>query len=171
MGPTRNLPPSRDMGIEMDDIKRNLKMERKPRFVCKSWLSLISSPQFVKAHLLLSSTNKDYTHHRVLCEAYYSNPDVRGCSVSSLLCDSVTEALDLDYHRKIFGAHPRLGHPSDVEVKMYSLKSDSWSRIGDLQYRELFSYSAKFVKGKLHWLDKQWNIISIDLTNEKWIEV
>ncbi|PHT85807.1 hypothetical protein T459_07913 [Capsicum annuum] len=78
------------------------------RFVCKSWLSLISSPQFVKAHLLLSSTNKDYTHHRVLCEAYYSNPDVRGCSVSSLLCDSVTEALDLDYHRKIFGAHPRL---------------------------------------------------------------
>ncbi|KAM3356475.1 hypothetical protein P3S68_023189 [Capsicum galapagoense] len=78
------------------------------RFVCKSWLSLISSPQFVKAHLLLSSTNKDYTHHRVLCEDYYSNPDVRGCSVNSLLCDSVTEALDLDYHRKIFGAHPRL---------------------------------------------------------------
>ncbi|KAF3617367.1 putative GDSL esterase/lipase-like [Capsicum annuum] len=35
MGPTRNPPPSRDMGIETDEIEGKLKMERKQRFKMK----------------------------------------------------------------------------------------------------------------------------------------
>lgn len=65
----------------------------------------------------------------------------------------------------------RNGCSSPVEVKIYSLKRDSWKRIDDFQGRELLDDTAKFVNGKLHWADKQWNIISIDLADEKWAEV
>ncbi|KAM3326668.1 hypothetical protein P3S67_001794 [Capsicum chacoense] len=195
------------------------------RSVSKYWLLLISSPEFVKNHLLLSATNKNYTHHRVMIKTGNSNHDIKDCSVSSLLYDSVTEAFDLNYPGKkrddilgllhdLFLWYPSMrkyktlpsyrrnhedgfahfnfgftydelqddykvvgffpiytngqGHPSHVDVKIYSLKSDSWRRFDHLQGRELLGDSAKFVKGKLHWLDMQWNIISIDLTDEKW---
>ncbi|PHT85809.1 hypothetical protein T459_07915 [Capsicum annuum] len=70
------------------------------RSLSKSWLLLISSPEFVKNHLLLSATNKNYTHHRVMIKTGNSNHDIKDCSVSSLLYDSVTEAFDLNYPGK-----------------------------------------------------------------------
>ncbi|KAM3356476.1 hypothetical protein P3S68_023190 [Capsicum galapagoense] len=60
----------------------------------------------------------------------------------------------------VLGQGPR----SYVEVKIYSLKSDSWRCIDDCQGRLLASDFAT-------WLDDQLNIISIDLANEKWAEV
>lgn len=57
------------------------------------------------------------------------------------------------------------------DVKIYSLKSDSWKRVKDYKGVELLGDFAKFVNGKLHWLDKHWNIISMDLADEKWTEV
>ncbi|KAF3674659.1 putative F-box/kelch-repeat protein-like isoform X2 [Capsicum annuum] len=80
--------------------------------VCKSWLSLISSPEFVKNHLLLSATNKDYNHHGVmfnfarLCEP--KQQGIKDCSLTSLLNHPVTEAFDLDYPDKTLGDFPRL---------------------------------------------------------------
>ncbi|PHU21779.1 hypothetical protein BC332_06886 [Capsicum chinense] len=56
------------------------------------------------------------------------------------------------------------GPRSYVEVKIYSLKSDSWRCIDDCQGRLLANDFAT-------WLDDQLNIISIDLANEKWAEV
>lgn len=43
--------------------------------------------------------------------------------------------------------------------------------IDDFRGQELLAGTAKFVNGKLHWLDKQWNIISVDLADEKWAEL
>lgn len=47
-----------------------LKLPVKPllRFSCvsKSWLAIISSAEFVKTYLLLSASNKYYTHHGVI---------------------------------------------------------------------------------------------------------
>lgn len=60
---------------------------------------------------------------------------------------------------------------SRVEVKIFSLKRDSWRCIDDFRGQELLAGTAKFVNGKLHWLDKQWNIISVDLADEKWAEL
>ncbi|XP_055813627.1 F-box/kelch-repeat protein At3g23880-like [Solanum dulcamara] len=218
------------------------------RSVSKSWLSLISSPDFVKTHLLLSASNKDYTHHGVMIKVSNANRGVKDCSLSALLYDSVPEAFDLDYPGQIPDGYPQLvgsangliclainlfygldclilwnpsirkhkelpscrlnlnrrhqehglphftfGFAYDefqndykvvgifpiykyvslfrVEVQIYSLKSDSWKRIDDFKGRELLDDSAKFVNGKFHWLDKQWNIISIDLADEKWEKV
>ncbi|XP_019071217.2 F-box/kelch-repeat protein At3g23880 isoform X1 [Solanum lycopersicum] len=71
------------------------------RSVSKPWHFLISRPEFVKNHLLLSASNKDYTHHRVMFKvASSANYGIRDCSLSSLLHHPVTEAIDLDYPGK-----------------------------------------------------------------------
>lgn len=75
------------------------------------------------------------------------------------------------YHHK--------GLPSvGVEVKIYSLKDDSWRSIHFAQDWVQFLNCGKFVNGKLHWaninglcLHKGWNIISLDLSDEKWEKV
>ncbi|XP_060181955.1 F-box/kelch-repeat protein At3g06240-like [Lycium barbarum] len=72
------------------------------RSVSKTWLALISSPEFVKTHLSVSTDNKDYTHHvLVLFQLRHSGNgcqyNLKNCSVSSLLNDSVTEEYNLDY--------------------------------------------------------------------------
>ncbi|KAG5588015.1 hypothetical protein H5410_048449 [Solanum commersonii] len=209
------------------------------RSVSKSWLSLISTSYFVKTHLLLSASNKDYIHHEVITKASNTSRGVKNCSVSSLLYDSVPESFELDnpgknpnafplfvgsvngliclainifygldcfiiwnpsirkYKKlpyeehivpyftfgfaydefeddyKIVGIFPIYSYASlcRVEVKIYSLKSDSWKRVKDYKGVELLGDFAKFVNGKLHWLDKHWNIISMDLADEKWAEV
>ncbi|XP_009619458.1 F-box/kelch-repeat protein At3g23880-like [Nicotiana tomentosiformis] len=230
-----------------------LKLPVKPllRFSCvsKSWLALISSPEFVKTHLLLSASNKNYTHHGVIFEVSNDNHNVKDCSLSSLLYNSVTEAFDLDYPSKnpnhfprivgsingliclvissfdglpdlflwnlsvrkykklrnyrlnvsrryhedecvdfnfgfaydefqddykVVGVFPiyRYVHLCRIEVKIYNLKSNSWRSIDDFKGRLLLDdHSGKLVNGKLYWLDRGWNIVSIDLTDEKWAEV
>ncbi|KAF3657449.1 hypothetical protein FXO37_14932 [Capsicum annuum] len=67
--------------------------------VCKSWLELISSPEFVKNHLLLSTTNKDYNHHGILLKFASKNEHgVKDCSLRVVLYHPETGALvDLDY--------------------------------------------------------------------------
>uniref|UniRef100_M1D3F7 F-Box protein n=1 Tax=Solanum tuberosum TaxID=4113 RepID=M1D3F7_SOLTU len=75
----------------------------------------------------------------------------------------------------------------EFEVKMYSLKSDSWRCVDDCPRMAQFNVSGKFVNGKLHWdsTSTYWksdlatfcdgyrdpNIISIDLADEKWGEM
>ncbi|XP_016490847.1 F-box/kelch-repeat protein At3g23880-like [Nicotiana tabacum] len=64
----------------------------------------------------------------------------------------------------------------DVEVGIYSLKSDSWKSICSLPDGMGFLIElGKFVNGKLHWVNnindysyEGCNIISIDLVDEKW---
>ncbi|XP_060198590.1 F-box/kelch-repeat protein At3g23880-like isoform X1 [Lycium barbarum] len=67
------------------------------RCVSKSWLALISSPQFVNTHLSICANNKDNTHQRLIVTVNRHKYNLKDISVSSLLYDSVTEALDLDY--------------------------------------------------------------------------
>ncbi|XP_059309997.1 F-box/kelch-repeat protein At3g23880-like [Lycium ferocissimum] len=63
-------------------------------------------------------------------------------------------------------------YSDQVEVKIYSLKSDSWTRVDDCQDGLQFYGLGKFVTGKLHWptdrMYEDWNIISFDLANQKW---
>ncbi|KAM3326671.1 hypothetical protein P3S67_001797 [Capsicum chacoense] len=55
------------------------------------------------------------------------------------------------------------------EVKMYSLKSDSWRCIDNFQGRNLLDGSPKLVNGKLHWFGGGAKIIfAFDLADEKW---
>ncbi|XP_059309947.1 F-box/kelch-repeat protein At3g23880-like [Lycium ferocissimum] len=61
-----------------------------------------------------------------------------------------------------------------VKVKIYSLKSDYWRTVvGDFQGGMRSTQAGKFANGKLHWAtnDDDWNIISIDLADEKWGKV
>ncbi|XP_060178561.1 F-box/kelch-repeat protein At3g23880-like [Lycium barbarum] len=82
-------------------LKLPVKSLLKFRSVSKSWLELISSPHFVKTHLLLSSSDKDYTHHGLMFKfASTSDQGVKDCSLSALLNHPITEAFDLDYPGK-----------------------------------------------------------------------
>ncbi|MCD7456593.1 hypothetical protein HAX54_032312 [Datura stramonium] len=65
-----------------------------------------------------------------------------------------------------------------LDIKIYSLK-DSWRSVRYAPPHGVRLWgSGKFVNGKLHWAnnigpvrDKGWNIISIDLADEKWEKV
>ncbi|KAJ8568689.1 hypothetical protein K7X08_028222 [Anisodus acutangulus] len=66
------------------------------RSVSKSWLALISSPQFVKTHLSQSVNNKENTHHRLMLSSIGPEKNIKVCSIRSLLYESVVESSDLD---------------------------------------------------------------------------
>ncbi|XP_060206774.1 F-box protein CPR1-like isoform X2 [Lycium barbarum] len=213
------------------------------RSVSKSWLALISSPQFINTHLSLSK-NKEDTHHILISGSSGAKRIFKECSISSLFYDSVTQVLDLDFpienridftvscnglifladyikysllwnpttrkHKNLPDFKPRfkknyyviygfgydefrddykvvgISYGSDgVEVKVYSLKSDSWTSVdycweilnapGSSQKMKLYG-TGLFANGKLHWDTitsgpiMRWgrNIISFDLANEKW---
>lgn len=81
-------------------VRLPVKSLLKFRSVSKSWLGLISSPEFIDTHLSKSANNKDFSHHRFMLRFYLPKYNLKDCSVRSLLYDSVAEALDLEYPTK-----------------------------------------------------------------------
>ncbi|XP_059295863.1 F-box/kelch-repeat protein At3g23880-like [Lycium ferocissimum] len=229
-----------------------LKLPVKPllkfRCVSKSWLALISSPQFVKTHLSICANDKDYTNHRVVLKVNSPEFNLKDCSLNSLLYDPVTEAFDLGYPMKnprkplrsirivgsvngliclVIGVNDfflwnpsirkfkKLPDPTDgfyimygfgydefhddykvvaicnnlryngshhVEVKIYSLKSDSWTSTYECWSGGVLSTRwGTLVNGKLHWtttttttrvgVNNPKDIICIDLADKKWGKV
>ncbi|KAM3326670.1 hypothetical protein P3S67_001796 [Capsicum chacoense] len=73
------------------------------RSVSKSWLSLIRSPEFVKNHLLLSATNKDYKHHSLMFKNGFKD-----CSLTALVYVSFVEVNNLDYPGKNLKGRPQI---------------------------------------------------------------
>ena len=58
-------------------------------------------------------------------------------------------------------------------VKIYSLRADSWKRIGDFNFGVPYDDTRKFAGGKLHFaaskgmdFGSSWNIVSLDLESE-----
>ncbi|KAM3249605.1 hypothetical protein P3L10_011375 [Capsicum annuum] len=69
------------------------------KFTCvlKSWLDLISSPDFIKSHLEVSANNKDNTHHRLML-CYCNDDNFKDWSLSSLLYEpDKAEESDSNY--------------------------------------------------------------------------
>ncbi|XP_027165964.1 F-box/kelch-repeat protein At3g23880-like [Coffea eugenioides] len=67
------------------------------RCVSKSWLSSISTPHFIKAHLEKSSQNKDHSHHSLIAHSSAPHLAFKNCSVQSLLQQPVTHATNVNY--------------------------------------------------------------------------
>ncbi|MCD7472146.1 hypothetical protein HAX54_013142 [Datura stramonium] len=200
-------------------IRLPIKILLRFQSVSKFWFALISSPQFVKAHLV---KNKDYTHQRIMrtCIGHQMN-SIKVYPMQSLNYESVTNPYDLDCPLKnhfmivgsvngliclAFGAHRFLiWNPSirkfkkvasleiasgshiagfgydelyddyklvsifcGVKVEIYSLKRNSWRKIDDFQVGEVKSRLPTLVNSKLHWVTRCGDILSIDLTDEKW---
>ncbi|KAG5549738.1 hypothetical protein RHGRI_014888 [Rhododendron griersonianum] len=61
----------------------------------------------------------------------------------------------------------------EVPVKVYTLRSDSWRRIGDFPHRGFPEGLGTFVNGSLHWIvvNESYNIVSLDLAKETYGEV
>ncbi|XP_059301831.1 F-box/kelch-repeat protein At3g23880-like [Lycium ferocissimum] len=111
------------------DILSRLPVKLLLQFKCvsKSWLDLISSPEFIKAHLNISANDKGYTYHKVVLKV--DQPDLKNCSLASLLDDSVIEAFDLDYlmknpHRAIWIKFKKLTEPRPGNYIMYGFEYD-----------------------------------------------
>ncbi|XP_006358425.1 F-box/kelch-repeat protein At3g23880-like [Solanum tuberosum] len=222
------------------EILSRLPVKSLLKFMCvsKSWLALISSPEFVKTHLSLNANNNEYTRHKVMMferTAY----TFRDCSVSCLFNNSSIRANNLDYPRQVPCCFYMVGsvngliclvsqlkefflwNPSirkykklsnsktktnlvysvygfgydefhddykvvvifiirrddfslQIEVKEYSLKSDSWRTVDNCPSITPLQQSGMFVNGKLHWvsiIDLKRNIISFDLAYGKWGEM
>lgn len=209
------------------------------RCVSKSWRSLISQPEFVKAHLSRASMNPDYTHHRLLLKCF-SRPDyaLKSCSLYTVLQEHNDTAVDLDYplrasnscalriyglcnglvcigiERIVFLWNPSTGKskrlpivergtrgmsygfgyekstddymvvgffPSagtggfNVEVMMYTLKTNSWRSIVDFPPNCLPPvWKGICVNGALHWIASRESneiIASVHLAKETFGEV
>uniref|UniRef100_A0A1U7WG31 F-box protein CPR30-like n=2 Tax=Nicotiana sylvestris TaxID=4096 RepID=A0A1U7WG31_NICSY len=217
-------------------LRLTVKSLLKFRSVSKSWLSLISSPEFVNTHLSICVNNTEYTHHRLMLGL---DKGLKVYSVRSLLYeDESVEATNLDFPTKgyfsivgsvngliclrtgpnnlllwnpsmrklknctAFIAAPKGvfylwgfgydevhddykvvrmfyavngGNSCDVNVEIYSLKSDSCKEIDGFQCGKIHSCLGKLVNGKLHWItsgahpgSNDGDIIFIDLADEKW---
>ncbi|KAH6805433.1 hypothetical protein C2S51_030264 [Perilla frutescens var. frutescens] len=72
----------------------------KSKCVSKSWLSLISSPQFIKTHLKLSAENADFANHGIIFTITDPRFRLRHCSVTSLMSKPRTVASNVDYPKK-----------------------------------------------------------------------
>ncbi|KAM3396572.1 hypothetical protein P3S68_000084 [Capsicum galapagoense] len=226
------------------------------RSVSKSWLALISSPEFIDTHLSLSANKEEMLHLLVLNDLNYGDKwCYRDVHVASLFNNSVTEAVDLgypveddsfqlriegccngllllsahesikylvlwnptirkhknlpefrprrkgSYYRPVYGfGYDEVHHDykvmgicyhynandsvDDVEIKVYSLRSDSWISIdycgetnfiknNDGSYVDELDSPADLANGKLHWnmgREKK-DIVSFDIANEKWGKV
>ncbi|KAL6536574.1 hypothetical protein OROGR_001818 [Orobanche gracilis] len=94
---TLNIPPE----IIMEILARlPVKSLLKFRCVCKFWLSLISSSQFIKIHLKNSTDNLILSNHMLLLTICNRNFDLRHCSVKSLMFEPHTVAYTIDYPMK-----------------------------------------------------------------------
>ncbi|XP_024986394.1 F-box/kelch-repeat protein At3g23880 isoform X2 [Cynara cardunculus var. scolymus] len=70
------------------------------------------------------------------------------------------------------------GAKYDTKVKIYSLKSGNWKKIGDFPHGIPLDDSGKFSNGALHWAASRdfgssysWTIVSLDLAKETYGEV
>ncbi|VFQ77943.1 unnamed protein product [Cuscuta campestris] len=66
------------------------------RCVSKSWLALISTPEFINTHLTMSHSNEDYAHHRLLFGTNQPNIFLR-CSINSFFYAPFISPSILDY--------------------------------------------------------------------------
>ncbi|CAI9117836.1 OLC1v1019321C1 [Oldenlandia corymbosa var. corymbosa] len=88
---------TRDLPIELiNEILVSLPAKSLGRFTCvsKSWLSLISSPEFIKAHLAIASGSDDFGHHCLIFRVYKfpnCDPHHRKYSVDSLFYGASSE--------------------------------------------------------------------------------
>ncbi|XP_059309983.1 uncharacterized protein LOC132061134 [Lycium ferocissimum] len=160
------------------------------RSVSKSWLALIISPEFIQEHFSVSADNKECTHHRLMMKVDQPNNNLKDCSLRSLLYDEfVIEASTFDIPGEIpvnlsglwgsmYNFNYQHGSLPLLEVKVYSLKSDSWRSMEDFEDGVRFRNSGLFLNGKLHWTTScglgehsprgPRGIVSIDMVDEKW---
>ncbi|KAG8366518.1 hypothetical protein BUALT_Bualt17G0088500 [Buddleja alternifolia] len=210
------------------------------RCVSKSWLSVISSPQFIKFHLKLCIKDATFSKYRIMFTVSYPHFGLKQCSINSLMFKPSSDVFDVNYpkespHRavwvvgscngliciainekqlflwnpatrvstklptvnvklnpgfynlygfgydecaddyKVLGIFVEYGIGREFKsiVKMYSLKSNSWKRIGNFQGGVPLDDSGQFASGKLHFSmtsgfshDSRWDIASIDLNTE-----
>lgn len=95
----RELPPHLPDELVVLEILPRLPVKSLLRFRCvsKSWLSLISTPHFIRVHLDKSSQNKDYSHLSLIAHTSAPRFAFKNCSVQSLLQEPVTHAANIDY--------------------------------------------------------------------------
>ncbi|KAL2459707.1 F-box/kelch-repeat protein [Forsythia ovata] len=95
--PIHTLPPE----IIVEILSRlPVKSLLKFRCVSKSWLSLISSPQFIKTHLKISTNDPNFTSHRIMFTTSYPRFNLKNCTLRSLLYEPLTDAVSISYPRK-----------------------------------------------------------------------
>ncbi|CAK9141465.1 unnamed protein product [Ilex paraguariensis] len=239
--PMQNLP--HEIIVE---ILSRLPVKSLLRFRCvsKSWCSLISSTQFAKTHLDVSSRNKDYANCRLIFSSVRPHFDLKSCSLHCLLYEPSVNAIEMDYPMKnphhavwivgsvnglvciaieedsIFLWNPStreskklpnlgiklkygcyiiygfgydeisddykvvgifcvfgIGGLYETEVKVYSLRTDSWRGIGEFPGGIPLDDSGKFTNGALHWASSRdmrmdyWVLVSLDLAKETFGEV
>ncbi|MCD9641734.1 hypothetical protein HAX54_028161 [Datura stramonium] len=210
------------------------------RSVSKSWLSLLSSPQFINTHLNFSRNNHKDVPHKLLLLAPEQISSEKKCALySSVSGKTSVDCVDLDYPVKSPGCVTQfigscdglvclsvensliLWNPStriwkeipkeppfmnqdcfftygfgydewnddyklvlvyssknknsENEVKVYSLKANSWKGIKSFHSGYVYSNSGVLVNGVVHWDTRphpdfngcHHSIVSFDLATEK----
>ncbi|CAA0833038.1 F-box protein CPR30 [Striga hermonthica] len=92
-----DLPPEITMEIL---LRLPVKSLLRFRSVSKSWLALISSSQFIKAHLGISASSPTMANHRLMLTICNPNFDLKQCSIKSVFFDPLTAASNIEYPKE-----------------------------------------------------------------------
>ncbi|KAM3321536.1 hypothetical protein P3S67_002687 [Capsicum chacoense] len=162
-----------DLGYPIEDDSFQLRIEG-----CCNGLLLLSAHESIKYLVLWNPTirkHKNLPEFRPRREGSYYRP-VHGFGYDELHHDY--KVMCICYH---YNANDSV---DDVEIKVYSLRSDSWTSIdycgetnfiknNDGSYVDKLDSPADLANGKLHWnmgREKK-DIVSFDIANEKWGKV
>ncbi|CAI9771097.1 unnamed protein product [Fraxinus pennsylvanica] len=87
------------------EILSRLPVKSLLKFMCvsKEWLSLISSPEFIKIHLKIASNDPNFTRHRIMFTISEPRFNLKNCSLRSFLYEPSTDAVKIVYP----GRNPR----------------------------------------------------------------
>ncbi|CAI9771353.1 unnamed protein product [Fraxinus pennsylvanica] len=146
-------------------LRLHVKSLLKFRRVYKSWLSLISSPEFMKTHLKISSNNTIYSHNSLILGRSSNSLDL----YTYLRYDETEEIPSMD----IVPLDCPLSEPVTI-LRIVGSCNGLLNRIIDGPLGFVFTGCGVFVNGAIHWKvlyprnnPRDWFIVAHGITTDR----
>ncbi|KAM3396597.1 hypothetical protein P3S68_000109 [Capsicum galapagoense] len=147
--PSNSMQDSNLLAEMVAEILSRLPVKSILKFRCvsKSWLALISSPEFIKMHLRISGKKEDTQHILICNNPYFGDKSIcKECPVRSLLYDSVAEVFDVNYPTGKAGDNRVIVGSCNGLVFLYHYS----------EYRVLWNPTTRMYKNLPHFRYRRW---------------
>ncbi|PHT57845.1 hypothetical protein CQW23_00208 [Capsicum baccatum] len=147
--PSNSMQDSNLLAEMVAEILSRLPVKSILKFRCvsKSWLALISSPEFIKMHVRISGKKEDTQHILICNNPYFGDKSIcKECPVRSLFYDSVAEVFDVNYPTGKAGDNRVIVGSCNGLVFLYHYS----------KYRVLWNPTTRMYKNLPHFRYRRW---------------